>query len=54
MMKMIMPMASPATVSVIHVEVEPIKGKTSTASAGTSSQTASSRNQYFSYRQPQQ
>ena len=36
MMKMIMPMASPATVSVSQVLGEPTKGSTSRASAGTS------------------
>ncbi len=36
MMKMIMPMASPATVSVSQVEGEPIKGSTMSASSGTS------------------
>ncbi|MNV37457.1 hypothetical protein D3C71_1289780 [compost metagenome] len=35
MMKMIMPMASPATVSVSQVLGEPMKGSTSSASAGT-------------------
>ena len=37
MMKMIMPMARPATVSVSQVEPEPIKGNASKASTGTSS-----------------
>ena len=36
MMKMIMPMASPATVSVSQVLGEPMKGSTSSASVGTS------------------
>jgi hypothetical protein len=36
MIKMIMPMARPATVSVTQVEGEPIKGSTSSASANTS------------------
>ena len=37
MMKMIMPMARPATVSVSQVEPEPIRGNASKASTGTSS-----------------
>ena len=36
MMKMIMPIARPATVSVTQVEPEPMKGSTSSASSGTS------------------
>lgn len=36
MMKMIMPMARPATVSVSQVEPEPMSGSTARASAGTS------------------
>jgi len=36
MMKMIMPIASPATVSVSQVEAEPMKGSTTSASRGTS------------------
>src|SRR3954465_11559884 len=36
MMKMIMPIARPATVSVIQVEGEPMKGQASKASAATS------------------
>ncbi|MNV83363.1 hypothetical protein D3C71_1771660 [compost metagenome] len=35
MMKMIMPIARPATVSVSQVLGEPMKGSTSSASAGT-------------------
>ena len=35
-MKMIMPIASPAAVSVIQVGVEPMNGRAATASAGTS------------------
>ena len=37
MMKMIMPMARPATVSVSQVEGEPISGSATAASTGTSS-----------------
>ena len=37
MMKMIMPMARPATVSVSQVEPEPISGSATSASRGTSS-----------------
>ena len=37
MMKMIMPMAKPATVSVSQVELEPTKGHASKANTGTSS-----------------
>ena len=35
-MKMIIPIASPATVNVSQVEAEPINGKTNNASSGTS------------------
>jgi len=37
MMKMIMPMAKPATVSVSQVEPEPIKGQANRANTGTKS-----------------
>src|SRR6185369_10123351 len=61
MMKMIMPMASPATVSVTQVEPEPMKGSTSSASAGIRASGFQSKSVMLpprlslrSYRQPQQ
>ncbi|WP_235548541.1 hypothetical protein [Noviherbaspirillum sp. Root189] len=42
MMKMIIPIASPAAVSVIQVEVEPMKGNAANASTGTSASGAQS------------
>src|SRR4051812_28292314 len=58
MMKMIMPIARPAAVSVTHVELDPMKGKTSRASAGTRASGFQSRSfmrsTSRSYRQPQQ
>ena len=47
MMKMIMPMASPATVSVSQVLGEPMKGSTSSASAGTSASGFQSKSRVF-------
>ena len=47
MMKMIMPMASPAAVSVSHVLGEPIKGSTSSASPGTSASGFQSKSREF-------
>ncbi len=42
MMKMIMPMASPAAVSVAQVDGEPISGRAASARTGTSSSGAQS------------
>jgi len=47
MMKMIMPMASPATVSVSQVEGEPMKGSTMSDSSGTSASGFQSKSRVF-------
>ena len=46
-MKMIMPMASPATVSVSQVLDEPMKGSTMSASSGTSASGFQSKSREF-------